>query len=703
MGIELRMLCSAVYPPGPLGNTMFLRWQFVNKSDADYDSVFFAIESDIDMGDANDDLPGSDSLLGLGFVYNGDNDDNTHHGYGSTPPACGFTLLRGPAVPGLPSDSVRIGGRWVWGLRNLPATSFTTIIKTFSQLTPTPDGSPDFVHIVYNYLRGKTGTTGESLYGSDSTVMSFWFSGDPVKQTGDLPTNFTLGRVWPQDIQGIILSTGPFTLARGDTQEVDAAFVIAQGNDRLGSVTELKQAVSEMRQYFASSPDTLPGPYGRELHSKPSHIAFDPLELGTSSDSVAITLTNTGLDTVVIEGVSQSGDGQFVVEGPPEIPYTIPRGTSVTMRVWFSPTIRGVIRDTVRISTNATWGPERVIPLRGRAVTGFSQAHPGVIYGHGKPLTGGSYSLFSIDPATGEGSVIGEFHDLVRGPLTIRPSRRMLQMTGNEEYNYTSEPVTLFDLSPVTGDIRPASDELPFFPSAIAYSTLDTLFAAYRNELYRISLPDGEATLIGTTQGITGYGGLAFNPISGSLWGFTGKTLLGINASTGIATPVVEVDHPLPMTCMAFDSDGSLYGVMRSPYPWIMDRMVRIDTVSGLATDIGPIKPKLEQMAMRTDTLKVESVQVGREELPRTYELHQNYPNPFNPTTTIRYELPVRSYVTLKVFNILGEEVATLVDGVEEAGFRSAQLDAGNLASGVYFYRLRSTDFIETRKLMVLK
>jgi len=90
-------------------------------------------------------------------------------------------------------------------------------------------------------------------------------------------------------------------------------------------------------------------------------------------------------------------------------------------------------------------------------------------------------------------------------------------------------------------------------------------------------------------------------------------------------------------------------------------------------------------------------------ELPLVYSLEQNYPNPFNPTTTIRYELPVRSHVTLKIFGILGDEIVTLVDEAEEAGRRSLQFDAANLASGVYFCRLTAGPYVQTRKMMVMK
>ena len=91
------------------------------------------------------------------------------------------------------------------------------------------------------------------------------------------------------------------------------------------------------------------------------------------------------------------------------------------------------------------------------------------------------------------------------------------------------------------------------------------------------------------------------------------------------------------------------------------------------------------------------------EELPTRYSLHQNYPNPFNPTTTISYQLPMQNHVTLKVFDMLGREVATLVNGVEEPGYKSINFNANRLSSGMYFYRLQAGNYIETKKLVLLK
>jgi hypothetical protein len=91
-----------------------------------------------------------------------------------------------------------------------------------------------------------------------------------------------------------------------------------------------------------------------------------------------------------------------------------------------------------------------------------------------------------------------------------------------------------------------------------------------------------------------------------------------------------------------------------------------------------------------------------RQSIPVTYDLCQNYPNPFNPSTTIRYQLPKRSHVSLKIFNTLGQEITTLVDQQEDAGYYQVQWSP-NLASGVYFYSLQAGSYIETKKLILLR
>jgi hypothetical protein len=98
-------------------------------------------------------------------------------------------------------------------------------------------------------------------------------------------------------------------------------------------------------------------------------------------------------------------------------------------------------------------------------------------------------------------------------------------------------------------------------------------------------------------------------------------------------------------------------------------------------------------------TTEVENTNVA----PEGYSLSQNYPNPFNPTTTIRYQLPTATRVTLKVYDVLGREVRTLVDEVQGSGFKSVEFDASGFASGVYFYRLQTATFSQTTKMIILQ
>ena len=100
---------------------------------------------------------------------------------------------------------------------------------------------------------------------------------------------------------------------------------------------------------------------------------------------------------------------------------------------------------------------------------------------------------------------------------------------------------------------------------------------------------------------------------------------------------------------------------------------------------------------------KVVGVEDNRIELPREFSLSQNYPNPFNPSTIIRYGLPRNSPVKLEIFNSLGQRVAVLIEGMMEAGYHEVTFEGGRLASGVYLYRLQAGDFVQTRKLLLLR
>jgi len=89
--------------------------------------------------------------------------------------------------------------------------------------------------------------------------------------------------------------------------------------------------------------------------------------------------------------------------------------------------------------------------------------------------------------------------------------------------------------------------------------------------------------------------------------------------------------------------------------------------------------------------------------MPTGYWLSQNYPNPFNPVTEISFNLPEVVDVKLEIYNVLGQRVTTLVNGLTEAGIHSVTWDGSDVASGIYLYHLQAGNFVETKKMVLLK
>ena len=99
----------------------------------------------------------------------------------------------------------------------------------------------------------------------------------------------------------------------------------------------------------------------------------------------------------------------------------------------------------------------------------------------------------------------------------------------------------------------------------------------------------------------------------------------------------------------------------------------------------------------------ITAVETNKDNLPTEFALEQNYPTPFNPSTKISWQLPIGIQATLKVYDVLGKEVATLVNEYKPAGTYELTWNAANLPSGVYFYRIKAGSFIQTRKMILLK
>jgi hypothetical protein len=88
---------------------------------------------------------------------------------------------------------------------------------------------------------------------------------------------------------------------------------------------------------------------------------------------------------------------------------------------------------------------------------------------------------------------------------------------------------------------------------------------------------------------------------------------------------------------------------------------------------------------------------------PSKFNISQNYPNPFNPKTNISFELPNESKVTIKIFDMLGREVSTLVNGFKEAGYHTVEFDGSNLSSGMYYYRIQTKGFEAVKRMLLIK
>lgn len=173
----------------------------------------------------------------------------------------------------------------------------------------------------------------------------------------------------------------------------------------------------------------------------------------------------------------------------------------------------------------------------------------------------------------------------------------------------------------------------------------------------------------------------------------TVENISEINPAEGVEVKLVKSSSSL-----SFNKDTETIELIepaeedQTVFTFDINRNVRVnkkDTVEFMITDLNGL------MMMKSFIFNYTG--------PKEFKLDQNYPNPFNPTTTIRYQLPADARVTLKVYDILGSEVATLVNEDQEAGYKEVKFYGSNYSSGMYIYRLTSGSFSSIKKMMLVK
>jgi len=176
--------------------------------------------------------------------------------------------------------------------------------------------------------------------------------------------------------------------------------------------------------------------------------------------------------------------------------------------------------------------------------------------------------------------------------------------------------------------------------------------------------------------------------------------LYRINPRTASSTLIGSTGLDKVTRGLVFDAGGNLFGVVGEDTQ--ISTFFAIDKNSGTATPIGSVGYRgVVGLALSPDSLT--NVNENSKNIPVDFALYQNYPNPFNPKTIISYQLAANCNITLKVFDIIGKEVRTLVNEEKQKGSYKVEFDGSNLTSGIYFFRLKAGNFISTRKMTLLK
>jgi hypothetical protein len=621
LGIEIQQSTFAFGASGPLANVIFLHFRMTNGTALPISDAYFSLWSDPDVGDAFDDVAGCDPALGLGYMYNADNADTQ---YGSAPPAAGFLLLQGPVVA---------NGA---GYDTLGVTAFRGY-----RGGEDPQGMER-----YAQMRGLE-SDGSPMYVQDNPALpitTYEFSGDPVQGTG-----------WVDDLPGdkrILVSSGPFPLGPGETQDIWAAVLVGQGTDRLSSITNLRNVAAAARAAYRQG----------------FLLAVEAGAPGHKSVQEGTALT-------------------FDVGG------RVPFGRPVTLRLAEGPA-DATFQDHGDGTGTFTWTPD--FQQAGAHIARFEATSDGAV---GSAVTTIDVGNVNRQPAASAG---GPYSAFVGFPVTldagasVDPDGDALTYHwdfGDETEGMGAAPVHTYLYRGTYGVTLNVSDGALTSEASASVEVLDLLHA-------RAFTSGGNKTI--KLSGGRPEWCLELEPVGRSfaIADVDLSTLVMRSPGTGNVDEIPAVGGK---TSIGADRDGNLVPEITVCYR-SADLELLFSKLHGTSTVNVTIAGRLVSGAPVQALMSVGVQAGGGGTLAAAVR-----PNPMNPSGTITWRTSRPGSQLLEIFDVAGRLVRRLRDdawvpaGWHEAVFDGRDSAGRELATGVYFYAIRASEGLERGRLMILQ
>jgi len=405
--------------------------------------------------------------------------------------------------------------------------------------------------------------------------------------------------------------------------------------------------------------------------------------------------------------IQQTQSSATIWKMPVSLRFVLQNGTDTTIKVWNT-----TKNDTFTFAFSSSpvsmsFDPNNDIILKKATVvkeysSPLLSAVPGTLYAASGSTDGGK--LYTLNTGNGSLSLVRKTDVLQLNGLRVHPKTKELIVynntvsSGGAFYRMSSDGVDVQQISSTTSANLKG---LALYNDSMAYT------GAFNGTIYSVNINTGALVQIGTNGSSQRPGGLAVNPLNGTLWMSLRNTsgavdnIYKLNRATGLSTLVGSAGIGSAITDIVFDKKGTLYGLAGTGTA--TNSLVRIDTSTGKATVIGTLgKSDIQAIAIDPDA----PASVGEYNpltIPNTVVLEQNFPNPFNPSTTISYSIPTENNVRLEIYNLLGQSVRQLVNERQHAGWKQVEWNASGLSSGIYFYRLTVGNNVEMKRTVLLK